>query len=127
MKDVALYPLLYDREFAREKQVVIREIDRNESNPFYYLNRDMNNRLFYKYQSRKTPLGNRQTVSSATTAMMRMIQERYYVPNNSTLVVTGDVQPAEIFRLAQGMFGPWKRTEDPFGKYPLVEHPPLTQ
>jgi zinc protease len=38
MKDATRYPLFDEREFAREKQVVIGEIDRNESNPFYYLN-----------------------------------------------------------------------------------------
>jgi zinc protease len=125
MRDSALYPLFNEGEFERERQVVIGEIDRNESNPFYYLNLEMNNRLFYKYQSRKTPLGNRQTVSSATTAMMRLIQQRYYVPNNSALVITGDAEPADVFRLAQELFGGWTRTEDPFVKYPLVEHPPL--
>jgi zinc protease len=125
MRDSALYPMFDEGEFERERQVVIGEIDRNESNPFYYLNLEMNNRLFYKYPSRKNPLGNRQTVSTATTAMMRLIQQRYYVPNNSALVVTGDVEPAEIFRLAEELFSDWKRTEDPFVKYPLVEHPPL--
>ena len=125
MRDSALFPLFNEGEFERERQVVIGEIDRNESNPFYYLNLEMNNRLFYKYQSRKTPLGNRRTVSQATTAMMRLIQQRYYVPNNSALVITGDAEPADVFRLAQELFGDWTRTEDPFVKYPLVEHPPL--
>jgi zinc protease len=88
----------------------------------------MNERLFYKYQSRKNPLGNRQTVSSATTEMMRLIQARYYVPNNSALVVTGDVKPEEIFSLAQKFFGDWARREkDPFVEFPLVEHPALTK
>ena len=126
MKDSALYPLFDDREFERERQVVIGEIDRNESNPFYYLGKEMNDRLFYKYQSRKQPLGNRQTVATATTAMMRLIQGRYYVPNNSTLVITGDVKPAEIFQMSQELFGDWARREkDPFVEFPLVEHPPL--
>jgi zinc protease len=127
MRDSIRYPLFNEDEFERERQVVIGEIDRNESNPFYYLNREMNERLFYKYPSRKMPLGNRQTVSSATTAMMRTIQQRYYVPNNSVLVLTGDVEPAEVFRVAQELFGDWPRAEDPFVKYPLVEHPPLTK
>jgi zinc protease len=85
----------------------------------------MNNRLFYKYQSRKNPLGNRQTVQTATTDMMRLIQGRYYVPNNSALVVTGDVQPEEVFKMAQDFYGDWPKTEDPFVKFPMVEHPPL--
>src|SRR5881227_3434507 len=126
MRDAARYPLFDKGEFERERQVVIGEIDRNESNPLYYLNLEMTNRLFYKYPSRKNPLGNRQTVSTATTAMMRLIQSRYYVPNNSALVVTGDVQTEDIYRMAQEFFGDWPRREkDPFAEFPLVEHPPL--
>src|SRR2546430_3195227 len=126
MKDAVRYPLFDEKEFERERQVVIGEIDRNESNPYYYLNREMTDRLFYKYPSRRQPLGNRQTVATATTAMMRLIQSRYYVPNNSTLVVTGDVKPEEIFQMAQDLFGDWPRREkDPFVEFPLVEHPAL--
>jgi zinc protease len=125
MRDAARYPLFDESEFERERQVVIGEIDRNESTPYYYLNREMNDRLFYKYPSRKNPLGSRQTVQAATTQMMRLIQSRYYVPNNSALVVTGDVKPEEVFRLAEDLFGSWPRAEDPFKKFPLVEHPPL--
>ncbi|HEX8710207.1 MAG TPA: pitrilysin family protein [Pyrinomonadaceae bacterium] len=127
MRDAARYPLFDKGEFEREREVVIGEIDRNESNPFYYLNREMNDRMFYKYPSRKNPLGNRQTVSTATTEMMRLIQSRYYVPNNSALVVTGDVKPEEVFKMAQEFYGDWPRTEDPFVKFPLVEHAPLTK
>src|SRR5437588_2502014 len=126
MRDAARYPLFDQAEFERERQVVIGEIDRNESEPGYYLNKEMNDRLFYKYPSRKQPLGNRQTVTTATTDMMRLIQGRYYVPNNSALVVTGDVQPEEIFKMAQEFYGDWPRREkDPFNEFPLVEHPAL--
>ncbi len=126
MRDAVRYPLFDQSEFERERQVVIGEIDRNESNPFYFLNKEMNDRLFYKYPSRKEPLGNRQTVATATPAMMRLIQSRYYVPNNSALVITGDVNAEEIFKMAQEFYGDWPRREkDPFVEFPLVEHPPL--
>jgi zinc protease len=126
MRDAVRYPLFDKGEFEREREVVIGEIDRNESNPFYYLNLEMTNKLFYKYPSRKNALGNRQTVSTATTDMMRLIQSRYYVPNNSALVVTGDVQPEEVFKMAQEFYGDWPRREkDPFVEFPMVEHPPL--
>ena len=125
MRDAIRYPLFNKEEFEREREVVLGEFDRNEANPFYYLNHEMTNRLFYKYPSRKDPLGNRQTISTATTDMMRLIQSRYYVPNNSALVVTGDVQPEEIFKMAQEFYGDWPKAEDPFIKYPMVEHPPL--
>jgi zinc protease len=60
--------------------------------------------------------------------MMRLIQERYYVPNNSALVVTGDVNPEEVFTIAQELYGDWpRRQKEPFVEFPLVEHPPLAK
>jgi zinc protease len=126
VKDAMRYPVFDEDEFAREKQVVVGEIDRNESNPFFYLNREMNDRLFYKYPTRKHPLGTRESVLSATTDKMRTIQGRYYVPNNAALLVTGDCNPDAVFALAEKYFADWKRRDvDPFKEFPLVEHPPL--
>jgi zinc protease len=50
------------------------------------------------------------------------------VPNNSALVVTGDVKPEEVFAQAEKIMGTWeKRPVDPFKEFPLVEHPPLAK
>ena len=126
MRDAVRYPLFDEGQFAQEQQVVIGELDRHESNPFGLLGLELNNRLYYKYPSRKNPGGNKETVRTATTAMMRLIQGRYYVPNNSAIVVTGDVSPEAVFLLVQNMFGDWPRREkDPFVEFPPVEHPPL--
>ncbi|MBV9214931.1 MAG: insulinase family protein [Acidobacteria bacterium] len=126
IKDSVRYPLFDEEEFKREKEVVIGEIDRNESNPFFYLTRAMSDKLFYKYPTRKNSLGTRETVANATTDQMRLIQGRYYVPNNMALTVTGDVDPNLVFASAEKYFGDWpRRPVDPFKEFPLVEHPPL--
>ncbi len=127
IKDAARYPVFDEQEFEGEKQNVLAELDRNLSQPGYYLNQESLNRLFYKYPTRKSPGGTKATVAAATTDQMRLIQSRYYVPNNSALIVTGDVDPQHIFKLTEELFGDWKRAEDPFVKFPLVEHPPLTK
>jgi zinc protease len=127
IRDAVRFPKFDEQEFASEKQVVIGELDRNLSNPYSYLNDEMLNRLFYKYPTRKKPGGTRETVASSTTDQMRLIQSRYYVPNNMALVVTGDVDPAEVYKMAEEQFGDWKASEDPFKKFPLVEHPPLAK
>jgi zinc protease len=125
MRDATLYPLFDQGEFEREREVVINELDRNSSNPFSYLQDEMNNRLFFKYPSRKNPGGSPATVRAATTEIMRMIQSRYYIPNNSAIIVTGDVVPEDMFKLVGELFKDWKQAEDPFVKFPLVKHPPL--
>ncbi|MDT7602891.1 MAG: zinc protease [Acidobacteriota bacterium] len=126
MRDAARYPSFNEKQFAQEQEVVINELQRNESNPFGFLQDAMNERLFYKYPSRKNPGGNAETVGKATTDQMRLIQGRYYVPNNSALVVTGDVSPQTVFAAAEQLYGDWARREkDPFVEFPPVEHPPL--
>ena len=128
INDSVRFPLFDKDDLEDEKKVVIGEVDRNESNPFYYLNTELMNKLFYKYPTRKNALGSRESVQSATVEKMRLIQSRYYVPNNSALVVTGDVKPDEVFRQVEQVMGSWPRREvDPFKEFPLVEHPPLAK
>jgi zinc protease len=122
------YPTFDETEFENEKQVVIGELDRQEANPYGYLAQAINDKLFYKYPTRKMPSGTKETVDKATTDQMRTIQGRYYFPNNAALVVTGDVKPEEVYKLAEQIMGSWeKRVVDPFKEFPLVEHPPLTK
>src|SRR5262249_21336388 len=68
-----------------------------------------------------------ETVLKATRAQMQTIQRRYYVPNNSVLVVTGDVTAADIFAQADRLYAGWKRGDDPFRRYPLVKHPAIAK
>jgi zinc protease len=125
MRDAMLYPSFDEEEFRKEITVVLGELDRQLSEPGYYLDRTLMDKLFYKYPSRKSPGGTRATVAAATTEQMRLIQSRYYIPNNAALIVTGDAEPERVFKLAEDLFGGWKQGEDPFKKFPIVDHPPL--
>ncbi len=126
LADAARWPGFTQAAFDRERTVIIGEMDRHDSNPFSLLDKARDERLFFKYPTRKEPIGTRDTVRSATTDLMRLIQSRYYVPNNSALVIAGDVTPPDAFRTVEGLFGDWaRRPIDPFVEFPLVEHPPL--
>lgn len=125
MRDAIVSPTFDAKEFEKERVVVTGEIDRNFSNPYFHFFHDVNQTLWWKYPTRKDPLGTRASVLAATPEMMRTIQKRYYVPNNSILVVTGDVKAEEVFASAATLYAGWARAEDPFVKFPLVVHPPL--
>jgi zinc protease len=66
------------------------------------------------YVSRKQALGQRAVIKSATVEKMHFIRDRYYIPNNAALIVSGDVKAADVFRLAEQNFADWKRGPDPF-------------
>jgi zinc protease len=125
MRDAITSPLFDGAELERERVVVTGEIDRNEANPVYHLMRDIEERVWWKYPSRKWAIGTRASVLAATPEMMRTIQRRYYLPNNAVLVVVGDVRAEEVFAMADTLYAGWARGEPPFVKYPLVVHPPI--
>ena len=113
MEDAVRYPLFLQEELVRERPVVTGEFDRNEANPYFQLNRAMDTLLWTPaYYSHKNTIGDRQVILSTTPEKMREIQHRYYVPNNSALILAGDVTPANGFRLATEIFGDWPRHND---------------
>jgi zinc protease len=125
MRDAIMTTKFDDKELERERVVVTGEMDRAEANPYYLWGKEVEKHVWYKYPTRKEALGSRKTVLTATTEMMRTIQKRYYIPNNSVLVVTGDVKAADIFAQADTLYAGWARGADPFIKFPLVTHPAL--
>ncbi|MBD3273959.1 MAG: insulinase family protein, partial [Candidatus Marinimicrobia bacterium] len=125
MKNAIRYPLFLEEEIKRENQVVIGEFDRWEANPYNLALRALNHKMWTKYFSRKNTIGDREVISNATPEKMRTIQHRYYIPNNSALMVAGDVDAQEIFAMAEDLYGDWERGPDPFEQYPIPEHPSI--
>jgi zinc protease len=119
-------PLFLEPELAVEKQVVLGEYDRNESSPGFQLQRQMDMKLYPGNYSRKNVIGDRNVIATVTPEKMRYIQRKYYIPNNSVLIVAGDVKPDSIFAIATRQLGSWPRGADPFATDPIPEIPPLT-
>jgi zinc protease len=120
-------PLFRQDELEREREVVIGEYDRNESNPGFPFSVAMGKALWTSAWSRKNPLGERAVIQSTTPEKMRFIQQRYYVPNNTAIIITGDVPVDKAFGMARTIFSGWKRGPDPFTVSPIPAIPPLTK
>jgi zinc protease len=118
-------PLFRQDELERERAVVIGEYDRDESNPFFGFQNETGKALWGSAWSRKDPLGERSVILSTTPDKMRFIQQRYYVPNNTALIVTGDVTTDRAVALATQALGDWKRAPDPFVTDPIPPTPLL--
>jgi zinc protease len=118
-------PLFLANELERERSVVIGEYDRAESDPYYALTTATGKALWGSAWSRKNPLGERDVILKTTPEQMRTIQRKYYVPNNTALIVTGDVEAAKVFEAARRYLGEWQRAPDPFKTDPIPPVPPL--
>jgi zinc protease len=118
-------PSFRTEELEREREVVIGEYDRNESDPGYHLSTAMGRVLWGTAWDRKNALGERAVIQRATAAQLREIQQKYYVPNNTAVIVTGDVAPERAFALTEEIFGDWKRGAEPFDANAELAIPPL--
>jgi zinc protease len=58
-------------------------------------------------------IGTHAEIAAATVEDIRAFHARYYVPNNASLVVAGDFDPAEVKPLVERLFGSIPRGEDP--------------
>jgi len=120
-------PKFRQDELERERQVVLGEYDRNESSPGFKLEQQMGMKLWDGQWSRKNVIGDRKVLETVTPDQMRTIKNLYYVPNNSVLIISGDVNPTNAFAAAEKIFTAWKRGDDPFVKAPVPPIPPLTK
>jgi zinc protease len=120
-------PLFREDEITREKEVVLGEYDRQEAEPSFQFQNEMTRLLYPGQFSRKNVIGDRDVLRTVTPRKMREIQQRYYVPNNSALIVTGDVTPDSVFSWAERFYGSWPRGEDPFKTSPVPEIPAVAR
>ena len=58
-------------------------------------------------------IGNSESVAAITAAAIRSFNAGHYVPNNSSLVVAGDVEAAHVIGLAREAFGGWEHGPEP--------------
>jgi zinc protease len=126
LAEALMYPEFRTDELSRERQVVIGEYDRNESSPMFGFSQDMGKALWGSAWSRKNPLGERAVIESTTPDKMRTIEKRYYVPNNTAVIIAGDIATDRAFALARSVFGGWQKGADPFTTDPIPPIPPLT-
>lgn len=120
------FPIYREEDMQKERPVVDGEFQRGESDPGFQLWIESNKRVWGNLFTRKNPIGDHQIINTATPEKMMVIKDKYYVPNNSLLVICGDVNPVQAFGYAKEIFGDWKPADmDPQLKYPIPDFQPI--
>ncbi|MGB3961328.1 MAG: pitrilysin family protein [Sulfurimonas sp.] len=98
---------LKDEEFQPERDVVAEERRwRTENNPMGFLYFALFNNAYVYHPYHWTPIGFMNDIKTWTIEDIREFHATYYQPNNAILMVTGDVDPKEVFAKAKKEFGP---------------------
>jgi len=98
--------VLNDEVVATERDVVLNERrDRVEKNPDAELSEALQRILYLNHPYGRPIIGWNHEIRALDRQTALDFYKRYYTPNNAVLVVAGDVDPAEVRRLAEGTYG----------------------
>ncbi|MES1217484.1 MAG: pitrilysin family protein [Bacteroidota bacterium] len=120
------FPIYRTEDMQKERPVVDGEFQRAESDPGFQIWIETQKRCWGDLFTRKNPIGEHDVINTATPEKMMTIKDKYYFPNNSILVVCGDVDHKTAFENVKNIFGDWKSSGfEPHQKYPIPEFKPI--
>lgn len=121
VKNSALRP----EDVDREQMIILDELARAADDPIRDANQRLAELLFRNHPYRLPVAATRDSIIRIQREQVVQFYRKYYVPNNASLVIVGDVTSAEAFAVAQKFFGNWQKREiaDP---EPATESPPDT-
>jgi zinc protease len=109
--DVLLHPTFPSSEFDLQQKQALAAVEREENTPMYLALRALPKLLYKPGCSSANPF----TGSGTAASVQRMAREdligfhnAWFRPNNATLIVAGDVSPAEIKPILERAFSSWK-------------------
>ena len=97
---------LKNKEFQPERNVVAEERRwRTDNNPMGYLYFKIFNNAYLYHPYHWTPIGFMNDIKTWSIKDIRDFHKTYYQPSNAILMVTGDIEPKEVFKRAKKEFG----------------------
>jgi len=97
--------LLKNKEFQPERDVVAEERRwRTENSPMGYLYFALFNNAYVYHPYHWTPIGFMNDIQTWSIDDIKDFHKTYYQPSNAILMVTGDVNPDEVFKVAKKKF-----------------------
>lgn len=98
-------------DFQKEARAVLGEYRKSASNPHQKMYEVLQDLAFTRHPYKHTTIGFLRDIEVMPKqfSYSRKFFDRYYRPDNVILVVVGDVDPANVFALAERYYGAWKR------------------
>ena len=111
LADILQHASIKSDAVDEERSIIIDEIGRESDDPIASLT-DTVRGIFYDSSSAygRPITGSVDDVRSVTRDEVAQFYSTYYVPNNVTVVVSGDVTPTEVDSLVDEQFHNWKRS-----------------
>jgi predicted Zn-dependent peptidase len=137
LHQILFKPTLTEDKFEKEREVIINEkggeFDRlqktwewiEDHNLGWSVVRAVRTRIYPDSPMLLPVIGRDKTLKSITRQQLVDYYHTHYVPQNMTMVVVGDIEPAQAFELAEAQFGsiPSQASSNPHPTFKVVDKP----
>jgi zinc protease len=119
-----LHPII-EQEGVDTQNEVVKEEKRQRTRPYSKILDEISKNLFKVHPYKDPNVGYMKDLDAATLEEFLAFNEKYYVPNNATLVVAGDLDIEATKKMIQDYFGPIPRGADVIRSFPTET--PITE
>ncbi|MCT8339089.1 M16 family metallopeptidase [Luteirhabdus pelagi] len=120
-----LHPIINEIGVETQNEVVKEEKRlRVDNQPYGNILKAVKENLFTNHPYRWTTIGEMDHLDAATLEEFRAFNDKYYAPNNATLVVAGDISKPQVKKMVKNYFGDIPKGAEV--KHPDAKEQPIT-
>jgi zinc protease len=112
---------LHEEDRQREMTVVRNEFEQGENDPFSSLEKEIWSAAYIAHPYHHPVIGWRSDIENVPIEKLRAFYDTFYWPDNATVSVIGDFDPAEVLALVRKYYGAHTRAPHPIPKVYTVE------
>lgn len=125
-----------EEDFKTEARAVLGEYNKNSATPFRKLFEVQRDKFFTTHTYKHTTMGFLKDIEDMPNQFdySKLFFKRWYAPQNTALIIAGDVNAAEVLPLVEKYWGGWKPSnfkveipKEPAPGGPLYTHVPWNQ
>lgn len=102
--------LLRDEDRRPEMTVVRNEFERGENSPVQSLYKEIYQAAFVAHPYHHSTIGHRSDIEKVSIEKLREFYNTFYWPDNATVSIIGDFQPAQALAIVKKSFGVYPRS-----------------
>ncbi len=107
--DMVGNPAFLKEEFQHEKEVILREIDMGDDNPEKYLYKLFQQTAYIQHPYKNPVIGYKEVFKRLKLSELKSHYKQYYIPNNMTLSIVGDIKPRLLLQDVKQTLGTLNR------------------
>jgi len=123
LADMLQQPAFHKQDFERIRAQILGEIVSDDDDPGNVAMKAFNQLIFHGHPYSWPAHGTEETLNRITAADIQQFHAREYLPNQTILVIVGDLTQEQAAALVQNHFGTWKKGTSP--PYLLKKPAPL--